>query len=290
MFEDPMVEDPEDEVEEYPNLHLFLSSPFLAVAVPSSPHRHFLEFKEASLSSKSSSVIDKVQPPQTIQKLSSLTCTMHHCDEDPNKEDSECSALCQSLPRVRHAKWIYSKASVDTIPTYLAILSKVVTIGQLKAIDSRTRKGVLIIDQSWSIIHKLKTFTRNYGPFTSFDFSRLNVQPLATISNEALQLTPDTANSPGVFDTANTSGRVLLPRHFKLFLQSNTSRIASFNSSFLINISPPRNSISKGEGLAFVIVPNPDVPVASYGEYLGLTNSSLNGNFRQDSLRLKSPT
>ncbi|KAM7523927.1 hypothetical protein LguiA_013829 [Lonicera macranthoides] len=137
---------------------------------------------------------------------------------------------------------------------------------------------------------KLKTFTRNYGPFTSFDFSRLNVQPFATISNDALQLTPDTANSPGVFDTANKSGRVLLPRQFKLFLQSNTSRIASFNSSFLINISPPRNSTSKGEGLAFVIVPNPDVPVDSHGEYLGLTNSSLNGNFRQDSLRLKSPT
>lgn len=130
---------------------------------------------------------------------------------------------------------------------------------------------------------KLKHFTRNYGPFTSSDYSRLNVQNPATISPDALQVTPDTGSSRGVLDIANTSGRVLLPRPFKLFLKSNTSRIASFNSSFLINISP-RNNNSKGEGLAFIVVPEPDVPVASYGEYLGLTNSSINGNFRQDCL------
>ncbi|KAF6150357.1 hypothetical protein GIB67_034056 [Kingdonia uniflora] len=59
------------------------------------------------------------------------------------------------------------------------------------------------------------------------------------------------------------------------------SVIASFNTSFDVNIYRHINT-TPGEGLAFIIAPDLDIPAQSYGQYLGLTNVSTDGNWRNN--------
>ncbi|KAL1820478.1 hypothetical protein ACET3Z_015347 [Daucus carota] len=127
---------------------------------------------------------------------------------------------------------------------------------------------------------KLKTFKDSYGVTRSFDdnidyYNRiLKLDKNATIHNNAIQLTPDSSGSGDIVPKQNQSGRAFLPQKFKLWNgDSNTTRLASFNSSFLINIFRPTND-TPGEGLAFFIAPNLNLPLNSYGQYLGLTNAS----------------
>ncbi|KAF6160467.1 hypothetical protein GIB67_019236, partial [Kingdonia uniflora] len=54
--------------------------------------------------------------------------------------------------------------------------------------------------------------------------------------------------------------------------------IVSFNTSFDINIYRHINT-TPGEGLAFIIAPDLDILAQSYGQYLGLTNASTDGNW-----------
>lgn len=125
---------------------------------------------------------------------------------------------------------------------------------------------------------KFETFTRNYHTFnrSMIDQARNELKPenYATVNNDALQITPDTSN-PGVFPMENQSGRIMFFRKFKLWdgKDDSNSTVASFNTSFLVNMFPyPVNSSTPGEGLAFVIAPSLGIPANSYGQYLGLTN------------------
>ncbi|KAK6127540.1 hypothetical protein DH2020_038698 [Rehmannia glutinosa] len=131
---------------------------------------------------------------------------------------------------------------------------------------------------------KLKTFQQEYGPFNQTHYQIFEVERPATITNDALQVTPDSASAD--FNMYNNSGRVFLKKRFKLWddgedIQTNANttrtRVASFNSSFLINIYRPLNETA-GEGLAFVIAPDLRLPANSSGQFLGLTNSSTNGD------------
>ncbi|KAI3717084.1 hypothetical protein L1987_68433 [Smallanthus sonchifolius] len=63
-------------------------------------------------------------------------------------------------------------------------------------------------------------------------------------------------------------------RKFKLWDgdENSNSSVASFNTSFLVNIAPQNGT--QGEGLAFLIAPTVDIPENSYGQYLGLTNAT----------------
>ncbi|KAK4384001.1 putative L-type lectin-domain containing receptor kinase S.5 [Sesamum angolense] len=126
---------------------------------------------------------------------------------------------------------------------------------------------------------KLKTFQREYGPFNETHYQFFEVEKPATISNDALQVTPDSASAN--FILTNLSGRVLLKQSFKLWaddIGSNSTqpRVASFNTSFLINVFRPKSE-TPGEGLAFVIAPDLELPANSSGQFLGLTNSSTDG-------------
>ncbi|KAK6127577.1 hypothetical protein DH2020_038695 [Rehmannia glutinosa] len=100
---------------------------------------------------------------------------------------------------------------------------------------------------------KLKTFQQEYGPFNQTHYQIFEVERPATITNDALQVTPDSASAD--FNMYNNSGRVFLKKRFKL----------------------PLNETA-GEGLAFVIAPDLRLPANSSGEFLGLTNSSTNGD------------
>ncbi|XP_042509445.1 probable L-type lectin-domain containing receptor kinase S.5 [Macadamia integrifolia] len=135
---------------------------------------------------------------------------------------------------------------------------------------------------------------QNYYNFSIFNSSQQLFSELgdASINKEALQLTPDTSN--GAFNLSNKSGRVMILEPFKLWEESsatsspsqnmssknssaNLDSVASFNSTFLINIYKLRNQ-SVGEGFAFLIAPDLNMPSASFGQWLGLTNATLDGN------------
>ncbi|PON97507.1 Serine/threonine protein kinase [Trema orientale] len=114
---------------------------------------------------------------------------------------------------------------------------------------------------------------KQFGPFNQSYYTFFNVLNPATISNGALQVTPDSA---GNFTLANRSGRIFFNQSFRLW---DSNQVASFNTSFLFNMFRVNGSSSPGEGLAFVIAPNSvDLPPGSDGQYLGLTNATTDGN------------
>ncbi|XWS43245.1 hypothetical protein CRYUN_Cryun16bG0086300 [Craigia yunnanensis] len=71
----------------------------------------------------------------------------------------------------------------------------------------------------------------------------------------------------------NFSGRALNKKPFRLWKGNST--IASFNTTFLLNI---KNQTSPGgEGLAFIITGNSSLPENSQGKWLGIVNATSNG-------------
>ncbi|KAF2291660.1 hypothetical protein GH714_027949 [Hevea brasiliensis] len=127
------------------------------------------------------------------------------------------------------------------------------------------------------LAHKLETLDYKFGPFNSSYYTIFAVLTPATISNDALQVTPDSA---GNFTLSNRSGRVFFNHTFTLWeeLQGGAARVASFNSSFLINVFRVSNTSGPGEGFAFLISPDLSLPLNSEGQYLGLTNSTTDGD------------
>lgn len=132
----------------------------------------------------------------------------------------------------------------------------------------------------FSAVAKFRTFTRNYHTFNKSLQAQANSELSfgndALVNQDALQITPDTSN-PALVELRNRSGRVMFLEKFKLWdgdVNSN-STVASFNTSFLVNMFP--NNGTPGEGLAFLIAPSLAIPDNSYGQYLGLTNATTDG-------------
>lgn len=130
---------------------------------------------------------------------------------------------------------------------------------------------LLLISPSQS----LKVQDLQFGPFDPSYYNKLNVVSPATISNQALQVTPD---STGNFSLQNRSGRILYKQGFKLWdgPPEAPTKLASFNTSFVINIFRVNNA-TPAEGLAFIVAPDQTLPAGSSGGYLGLTNAATDG-------------
>ena len=126
--------------------------------------------------------------------------------------------------------------------------------------------------------------------FTTFSFPGFDKNPAdltlssnASVSQNALQITADTGNSATSF-LVNQSGHVFYATPFVLWAAnaSNSTadgrHVASFSTVFKVNLYRQNKSV-KGEGFAFVVASGNDgPPPGSYGEYLGLTNASTDGN------------
>lgn len=118
-------------------------------------------------------------------------------------------------------------------------------------------------------------------PFFAFDEktdqNTFHFTQYSSIDNGALQLTPDTENKDHSF--FNKSGRIMYHRSFRLWSSDNEEDdgVASFNSNFLMNIYREKDWVA-GEGFAFLIASDWDIPDQSYGQWLGLTNASTDGN------------
>ncbi|XP_077210564.1 putative L-type lectin-domain containing receptor kinase S.5 [Tasmannia lanceolata] len=122
---------------------------------------------------------------------------------------------------------------------------------------------------NWLSISTAKNFSMSFSSFDSTNFTPLKD---AEISNSALRITPDSDHSN--FTLANRYGRAMISKPFRLW---EGDILASFSTSFLINIFRSDNS-TPGEGLVFVIAPDLQIPTGSYGQWLGLTNSTTDGN------------
>ncbi|KAE8734420.1 Ribosomal protein L6 family protein [Hibiscus syriacus] len=106
----------------------------------------------------------------------------------------------------------------------------------------------------------------------------LNLLPILIVLScikveNALQITPDLNG-----DVKDTPGRAYYGKKFRLWNRKK-GRLASFNTTFVINISN-KNSPEVGEGLAFVLSADADVPNDSFGQWLGLVNATTNGTSR----------
>ncbi|KAJ9172516.1 hypothetical protein P3X46_015746 [Hevea brasiliensis] len=128
-----------------------------------------------------------------------------------------------------------------------------------------------------SLAQNSETSHYEFGPFNSTYYNTFAVLTPATISNNALQVTPDSA---GNFTLEHRSGRIFFNQSFTLWeeQQGGATRVVSFNTSFLINVYRVDNSSVPGEGLAFLIAPDLSLPSNSSGQYLGLTNSTTDGD------------
>lgn len=123
---------------------------------------------------------------------------------------------------------------------------------------------------------KLKTRTITFD-FNSNTKKILHFENDSTANKMALQVTLDEDNT--FPPSTNNSGRVLYHKSFKLWEGRNVSdRVASFNTSFLVNLGRKEGFSIPGEGLTFLIAPDLKLPLNSFGGYLGLTNSSIDGN------------
>ncbi|KAI4325716.1 hypothetical protein MLD38_031090 [Melastoma candidum] len=124
-----------------------------------------------------------------------------------------------------------------------------------------------------------RTFMEEWGgPFDYSYYRFMQVFGSANIAKEALQVTHYSVGSSDIVKPYyNQSGRVLYNSSFKLW-DLPSARVASFSTSFLINIFQLSGTTSHGEGLAFIISPDLNLPSGSSGGYLGLTNATTDGN------------
>ncbi|KAI8536711.1 hypothetical protein RHMOL_Rhmol10G0278000 [Rhododendron molle] len=128
---------------------------------------------------------------------------------------------------------------------------------------------------------RLKTCTITFDDFNN---SNSNTEKLylasndSTVASGALHVTPESDYSP----PTNQSGRILYDKSFKLWEGRNdtySDRVASFDTSFLVNFDQKIGFPTHGEGLTFVVAPELILPPPnSFGGYLGLTNSTTDGD------------
>lgn len=102
------------------------------------------------------------------------------------------------------------------------------------------------------------------------DFS---ISKNSSIASGAIQVTHDFSSS----SISNESGRFLYKQRFKLWGDGRRKK-ASFNSTFVINISNKTNP--GAEGLAFILAANSTLPENSNGQWLGIVNANSNGSDR----------
>ncbi|KAL0555204.1 hypothetical protein IC582_009143 [Cucumis melo] len=105
--------------------------------------------------------------------------------------------------------------------------------------------------------------------FTDESQTELILHNNARIYLNATQVTPDVRGDP----ITNKSGRAV---YKDPFLIRHRGKIASFNTTFELNILPQTHPAG-GEGLAFILAADHSVPLDSYGQWLGIVNAATNG-------------
>lgn len=116
---------------------------------------------------------------------------------------------------------------------------------------------------------QVQSLAFEFPNFTIQDQPQLILSDNSSIALGAIQVTPDVNGA----SMENRAGRTLYRRPFRLW--SKKGKKANFNTTFVLNVK--NMTASSGEGLAFILTGDPDVPGGSDGQWLGIVNSRLNG-------------
>lgn len=129
-------------------------------------------------------------------------------------------------------------------------------------------KSLLLATLLLGGIAQVRCFTFNYPSFNE-ENEKDFISKDSEIEFEAIQVTRDVTDSSLML---NLSGRTLYKKPFRLGIN------ASFNSTFVLNIS--NKTSPGGEGLAFILTGQQtiDLPVNSHGQWLGIVNETTNGS------------
>ncbi|KAJ9695545.1 hypothetical protein PVL29_010834 [Vitis rotundifolia] len=133
-------------------------------------------------------------------------------------------------------------------------------------------KSLLLATLLLGAIAQARCFTFNFSSFNEENAKDFILNG-SYIKHNAIQVTDD------VHDwtlTKDQSGRALYKRPFSLGSKSKGK--ASFNSTFVLNISNNTDTNPGGEGLAFILTGSTDLPLNSHGQWLGIVNESTNGS------------
>ncbi|PON45319.1 GPCR kinase [Trema orientale] len=118
----------------------------------------------------------------------------------------------------------------------------------------------------------------NYSTFVEEDETDLR-RNNSRITFNAIQVTPDLSDPKRLM---NQSGRSLYKEPFRLWRKGKGKQqkmVASFNTTFMLNISPnPTSYYPLGEGLSFILTEDPTLPNESHGQWLGIVNDNTNGS------------
>ncbi|KAK9664615.1 hypothetical protein RND81_14G056300 [Saponaria officinalis] len=107
------------------------------------------------------------------------------------------------------------------------------------------------------------------------------------IYDDAFQVTPDSEGG----SMNHKSGRMV---YFKKFRLWQDKKVASFNSTFVMTVtpvlSPTGGDAPVGEGIAFILAKDPELPTNSDGQWLGIVNSSMNGTVQSSIVAIEFDT
>ncbi|TKY53250.1 L-type lectin-domain containing receptor kinase S.5 [Spatholobus suberectus] len=134
------------------------------------------------------------------------------------------------------------------------------------------------------IIAVTKVTCLYYFNFSSFkdETHLLLINKISRIYLGAIQVTPDIRGP-----IHNHSGRAFYNKPYKLWSQKK-NQTASFNTTFVLNISPQTNP--GGEGLAFILTSDTTLPENSAREWLGIVNATSNGTSKAGILAVEFDT
>lgn len=122
---------------------------------------------------------------------------------------------------------------------------------------------------------KVECLNFSYQSFKETDATNF-FSPNSLVALNAIQVTVDLSDPSRML---NQSGRFVYKEPFNLWRDGDKKAMASFNSTFVLNISPyPTKPIPIGEGLAFILTAKHDLPDQSQGEWLGIVNENTNGS------------
>ncbi|CAD6259869.1 unnamed protein product [Miscanthus lutarioriparius] len=131
------------------------------------------------------------------------------------------------------------------------------------------RRFALLVSATLILFGTCSCLQFSYPSFGTANEADFSFSAGAGIADGALQITPSTG------DLSHRSGRVCYAREtLKLWNRKRTA-LTSFRTEFVLNILP-RNGT--GEGMAFILTNNPELPRNSSGQWLGLVNSQTDGS------------
>ncbi|KAJ4705558.1 Lectin receptor kinase [Melia azedarach] len=112
-------------------------------------------------------------------------------------------------------------------------------------------------------------FVFNFSKISDEDRNQFLVENSSVLLG-AIEVTYDVQGAP----ITHRSGRSFYKDQFRLW-RKNKNVTATFNSTFVFRIT--NRTVSAGEGLAFILSGNRQLPEKSYGQWLGIVNASTNG-------------